>query len=462
MKKIIKRRINIKSILVIGGVIIFLGLIYGNLFVSPFITNVTTSDSIRYVDKKIVNVEIDNYFFKLDKSTWCILTTDKKVPSSDDKNWEQADNGYCSFIVPEGDYDIYVKDKYGNISDINNSKVKIDKIVQLEVNKDTIYLYKGQKETVTADLSVLKDVDDNIIWSSDNENIAVVDKNGTIQGINYGTTYVYVSVGKNAEGVIKVIVSNLITNPSTDTSKNYITCKQFSDEEAQLLDDILYDRIEQAGYKSRAGVVAAARFLTLEFAYRVHYFYENGRLNNYEPYKYVDGEGRYYHRGLYLSTNKIKDLKATFVGPAIWGCNLQNYTDWGSYVTGKLYPNGLDCSGFVTWALLNGGFDVGDIGAGTDNEHFDLTDLGTKVNITEELMNSGRVKVGDLIGLDGHMAILAGWDETNYYIAESLNTTGGVVMTVVPRTKLVNNSIYTYIILMDNVYKTDGNLNNKW
>ena len=156
-------------------------------------------------------------------------------------------------------------------------------------------------------------------------------------------------------------------------------------------------------------------------------------------------------------------MKANFVGPAIWGCNLQNYTDWnGVYVTGQLYPNGLDCSGFVTWVLLNGGFDVGDIGAGTDPFHKDLTDLGQKVYITDELMTSGKVKVGDLIGLDGHMAILAGWDNENYYIAESLNTTGGVVMTTIAKSRFVNNSIYRYIILMDGVYKSDGNLTNMW
>ena len=77
-------------------------------------------------------------------------------------------------------------------------------------------------------------------------------------------------------------------------------------------------------------------------------------------------------------------------------------------------------------------------------------------------MNSGRVKPGDLIGLNGHMAILTGWDSNNYYIAESLNTTGGVVMTVVPKDKLVGKSMYKYIILMDNVYKKDGNLTTTW
>ena len=72
-------------------------------------------------------------------------------------------------------------------------------------------------------------------------------------------------------------------------------------------------------------------------------------------------------------------------------------------------------------------------------------------------------KVGDLIGLDGHAAILAGWDDNNYYIAESLNTTGGVVITTVSRAKLESrNSIYTFVVLMDDVYKQDGNLTTYW
>ena len=78
-------------------------------------------------------------------------------------------------------------------------------------------------------------------------------------------------------------------------------------------------------------------------------------------------------------------------------------------------------------------------------------------------MNSGRVKIGDLIGLDGHAAILAGRDANYYYIAESLNTTGGVVITKVAKDKLENRrSIYTFVVLMDDVYKKDGNLTEYW
>lgn len=459
MKKRLKRNYVFRFILFFVFIALIAAIVFGNFFVAPYITNITTADSIRYPDKKIVNVEVENYFFKFNKTTWCLLVETNGVPNVNDSGWVKANNGYCSFITDLSSYDVYVKDSYGNISDVDKRKQKEKNIKKIPMSNENIYLYPTQQQKVNVNDENIQTVQ----WKSDDEKIATVDNNGIISGISAGTTTIKAIYKENYYGEVKVIVTNLIEKPDASAKKEYVKCRQFSDDEAQLLDDILEEKIKEAGYQTRAGVVAAARFLTLDFSYRVPYFYENGRLENYEPYQYVDGEGRYYHKGLYLSTKKIKDLKANFVGPAIWGCNLQNYTDWnGVYVTGQLYPNGLDCSGFVTWALLNGGFDVGDIGAGTDPAHKDLTDLGQKVYITEELMASGKVKVGDLIGLDGHMAILAGWDSQNYYIAESLNTTGGVVMTTVARTKLVNNSIYRYIILMDEVYKTDGNLTNMW
>lgn len=459
MKKRLKRNYVFRFILFLVFIALIAAIIFGNFFVAPYITNITTAESIRYTDKKIVNVEVENYFFKFNKTTWCLLIETNGVPNVNDSGWVKANNGYCSFITDLSSYDIYVKDSYGNISDVDKRKQKEKNIKKISMSNETIYLYPTQQQKVNVSDENIQTIQ----WKSDDEKIATVDNNGIISGISAGTTTIKAIYKENYYGEVKVIVTNLIEKPDASAKKEYVKCRQFSDDEAQLIDDILEEKIKEAGYQTRAGVVAAARFLTLDFSYRVPYFYENGRLENYEPYQYVDGEGRYYHKGLYLSTKKIKDLKANFVGPAIWGCNLQNYTDWnGVYVTGQLYPNGLDCSGFVTWALLNGGFDVGDIGAGTDLAHKDLTDLGQKVYITEELMASGKVKVGDLIGLDGHMAILAGWDSQNYYIAESLNTTGGVVMTTIARTKLVNNSIYRYIILMDEVYKTDGNLTNMW
>lgn len=456
-----------KVIILILLFILVLGIsyvVYLNYVTAPYITSIEKNDDKRFSDRIIVNVHVENYFYKLNKDTWCFITNkDDDIPEVDHDDWKLAVNGYCNFSVPVGDYDIYVKDSYGNINSIETQKVKIDKVVQIKPEKNTYYLYKGQKDKIDYSLVSLGEADESISYSVNNKNVSV-DSDGNINGLEYGNSIVTLETNEGIKASVKVYVSPLITKPKVNTGKPYIKCQQFTAEDAQLIDNMLFDRIDEAGYKTRAGVVAAARFITLEFSYRVHYFYENGRLNNYKPYLHVDGEGRYYHRGMYLHTSKFSSLDQTgiFVGPAIWGCDLQNYTNWGPYIAGKNYPNGLDCSGFVSWALLNGGFNVGDIGAGENANHNDLDDLGKKVTITNELMKSGRVKPGDLIGLNGHMAILCGWDSNNYYIAESLNTTGGVVMTVVPKNKLVGKSMYKYIILMDSVYKEDGNLTNMW
>lgn len=460
MKRKLKLILNVFIVLIVVMLVTFL--IYANFKIPPYITNIEITDSKRFEDQVIFNVEVANYFFKYNKNTWCSLIKEDEKISDANVAWIKAVNGYCSFTVQSGNYNVFVKDSYGNINDIESQKVTINKLLDIKVNKDTIYMWKGRSETLKYELSTIGELKTEVTWKSDNDNIATVDNYGNVVGVDYGETYVRAISSEGKSRAVKVIVTNLIRKPVIDFNKSYIKCKQFSETEANMVDSILFDRVDSAGYQTRAGVIAAARFLALEFSYRIPYFAENGRLKNYAPYKHVDGEGRYYHRGLYLNENKFKDISSSFVGPCIWGCDLQTFTELPEFTYGKYYPNGLDCSGFVTWALLNGGFDIGDIGAGENAEHEDLDDLGTKVYITDELMNSGRVKVGDLIGLNGHMAILVGWDDSNYYIAESLNNTGGVVITTVSRNKLVHNSIYKYIILMDDVYKSDGNYTNMW
>lgn len=81
----------------------------------------------------------------------------------------------------------------------------------------------------------------------------------------------------------------------------------------------------------------------------------------------------------------------------------------------------MTCSGFVSWCLYNGGVPLGDVGAGdTPGYDDEYSDFGERVWLDEEVMRSGILQVGDLIGCDGHIAIIAGFDENNIYIAEAL------------------------------------------
>ena len=147
----------------------------------------------------------------------------------------------------------------------------------------------------------------------------------------------------------------------------------------------------------------------------------------------------------------------------MWGCPLKNFEDWGStFKKGMYKPNGLDCSGFVSWAIYNGGYDVGDRGAG-DNEkdYSELNDIGgKKVKITDEFVKSGKLKAGDIVGIWGHIAIVAGIDKDNVYVAESLWTFGGPVINTYKKNKLDDK--FVQAVLLDEVYKKDGLYTEMW
>ena len=180
---------------------------------------------------------------------------------------------------------------------------------------------------------------------------------------------------------------------------------------------------------------------------------------------YVDGEGRYYHQGLYLSKSKYDQLVpgAKLQGPQMWGCKMKSYEDdrVNGYIPGGKYPNGLDCSGFVSWTLYNGGFDVGDGGAG-ESPYIDgqMTDTGKYMRLTQGMIDRGEVRVGDLLNIYGHIAIIAGDDGENFYVAESLNNYKGVILKKYSKKKVIQS--FPYVVLMDEVYKSDGNLTNMW
>ena len=179
----------------------------------------------------------------------------------------------------------------------------------------------------------------------------------------------------------------------------------------------------------------------------------------------VDGEGRYYHKGLYLADSKKELITSSKEGPAIWGCKIRNLEDKKEYgyIPGVKMPNGLDCSGFVTWSLKNAGFEPGDVGAGEDpGRNCQCTDLGEFVPLDNALLKSGRVKAGDLINWWGHIAMIIGIDEETdtYYIAESLSYIGGVRAMIYTRSELLKT--FKYVVLMDSFYEKDGNYSIMW
>ena len=398
-------------------------------------------------DEKIVNISVTPSA----NSDLCAVS---KEQDSGGLIFQDIIDGSCDLSLKMEDYYVYFSDDDGNVTD---GYLLSDYVINVDIN-DTYYLALNSELNLSN--RIISVGEPKIEWVSDSSSLVIEGEKAIAKKSGFANLDLYVN-GKVFKR-IKVYSTNTIVNvpKEFDNKKDYLTCKVFTDEEAELLDDILEHRINEVGYETRAGVVAAARFLTLEFPYRISYYWENGRMHP-SGANIVDGEGRYYHKGLYLSENKYKDIKKKLLGPKMWGCNMTNLEpDEPNFVRGLKYPNGLDCSGFVTWAIYNGGFDVGDIGAGESAYRYQLTDLGTLKELNTSIINSGKIKVGDLFNLPGHISIIIGIDDENFYVAESLNTYKGLVVKTYSKKKVMRT--FKYVVLMDDVYKNDGKLTNMW
>ncbi len=334
-----------------------------------------------------------------------------------------------------------------------------DGVKSIKFKVDTFYLAIGESEKLNYDIESSKD-DYKLTLSSENEDIVSI-SDGKIVGVNLGTSVVTLKSESGKKAEVSVTVTDLIRKPELDDKKKFLPCHAYTEEEAHIIDEALRTRVLNKGEGTRAALIETIRFMTLSFKYKVSYFYENGRMHESGVRK-ADGEGRYYHKGLYLSEDKFKDIKASHKGPAIWGCPLTNLQDHNRYKPGAKMPNGLDCSGFVTWSLYNSGLDVGDIGAGINDRHKDMSDVGEMHSLTYEYANSSDYKVGDVIARWGHTALIAGKDSEYLYIAESLLK--GVRIEKVSY-KNPNSSLYkyyAYINKMDKEYSKNDDYTDMW
>ncbi len=401
-----------------------------------------------------------NISYKVDERNlrskmYFLYKTDSTIPSISDERWQEVSDNKVSFKLDKNIYYAFFKNEDNEIFKINNVDT-IGKVTELKVNKDKVYLAIYGEYDLKAVWDSIGNVQDNLTWTSEDGNIASIDQNGHIKGLKSGKTKITAKIMDESVDT-EVIVTDLITlRPNSYNSKKpYLSCGRYNKEENDLLDEILKARIDDVGYKTRAGAVEAARFLALEFPYKIRYFSENGRGST----NGVDGEGRYYHVGLYLDESRFSGIGKKSNGPKTWGCSLYSRPSHG------YRSNGLDCSGFVSWVLLNGGFDVGDIGAGLA-PHLDLTDYGKRTNFNASVVSSGKVKVGDLLssgGVNGgHIAIIVGEDNNYYYVAESLWTPPNVAVVIIPYSKKTIFNRYYYVMLMDSYYQEDGNLTKLW
>ena len=386
-----KRKLNNRALihLVLSGMLVFFFLLALGF----------KNGKAEIVERYIIN---DSLYVKFDHKVSCFLNDE----------WTDTDDDNILVIpLSEAEDTLKIKNSSGNVYTLGNDLSEL-----IDYDDSQIYLAKGASDSISYPASQ----NATVTYTSENDNVVSVDEKGTLYGNNNGDTTVQVKIN-DLTYRIDVTVTDLIVpvNGEFDYDKPFITPDLYTNEENDLLDEILVSRVEKVGYKTRAAAVEAARFLALEFPYRIHYFTENGRIDSYVGL-YCDGEGRYYHKGLYLDESRYALLDSELISdnPAYWGEIVYDYTN------DQYWPNGLDCSGFVSWCLLQAGYDPGDLGAGIA-EWEDLSDLGPKIDLRSSL---DEIRTGDLlVGGDdpiegGHIAILVGKKDGYFYVAESQQT----------------------------------------
>ena len=279
-----------------------------------------------------------------------------------------------------------------------------------EINSGTIWKHaldetrKAEVEALAEDVKgkVLLDESGNVYKTSYNSTIT--DK--FTEGANAGKTYdeilndVYAGSG-DINSARCAAVGNIDYGDYTLSSDGHTILHQPLDEfledngtSLEEFNKLIADNVEDAGFGTRAGVVAAAVTLIGElgdnFGVKVPYYWGGGHYD-----------------GVIIGAHHY------------WGSD----PDCTTYANNQTYDYcGLDCSGFVPWAIKNGGFGMRQMLAG------DFKDINGAQKVTLKA-NEAVLQPGDLLESEGHIVLVVAIDEdANQYIcAEAAGNQYGVL-----------------------------------
>ena len=118
---------------------------------------------------------------------------------------------------------------------------------------------------------------------------------------------------------------------------------------------------------------------------------------------------------------------------------------------GVSYPFGTDCSGFVAWAIFNGGYYTGNasqtINVSTGSSPPSSIG-GISVSSVSTSSAKGKIKPGDIAHKSGHVGMVVEVNDSGFTVAEEQGYSTGLVISK----HNYSSSRFTSIVLMDNFY----------
>lgn len=239
-------------------------------------------------------------------------------------------------------------------------------------------------------------------------------------------------VHKDSVGMLESLAIKILETNQEIIRKNNLK-KEFESKISTLKpgsveyrNTVLQYRIDlSGGLGKRDAVVAAATYLSEE-----------------ENIPYFWG-GKYSEVGVNGEWNTQKPIPSS-------GSSIQ--------LEGVNWPYGLDCSGFISWAIINGGFkmEVSYTGAYLDYIKPNVYNFNT------QNLKSGKIKAGDLLYRNGHIAIITELDLAagTIKVAEEKGAEYGMVVTNTTIEDFVKKNNFSDIYSMEKYYNSQDNLLN--
>lgn len=193
----------------------------------------------------------------------------------------------------------------------------------------------------------------------------------------------------------------------------------------QALNAALKAKVNAAGRKTRAGVVAAATYLAADLGYRIEYFWA----------------GKYDYEGLNSK----------------WGCEMKW---WDRKVcsqksSGDTCLYGMDCTGFTKWAFVNAGFDANLIPRSRQQS----SNWGTvkPAYFTFDSPSKVEPQPGDILYTPGHVGLIIGVDDKLIKLAQLTPRSLSIDFIYKDTGKSVDNKTnFSGFVALDEFYQTYG------
>lgn len=343
--------------------------------------------------------------------------------------------------------------------------------------------------------------------------------------LTYKPTYRIVPAVKDGKSVSGYSLRDINKyRPVVDTYKAY------TKDQKNFLESYLTQKVESVGgfgtrggknYKvltghqqgSRAGAVAAARFLALEFQYGIPYsnmdfskYFEEFNGKKFDLGNFIDTREFYKNNSLnvvdlYGYKLNIHDANDNKKGLGCWGCStgLKDYAEpFGLLESAPAFVknHGLHCATYVGWSMYNGGLNffsgmkdsrmvtVLEVNGylpynqkGAEYiELFDILDLeGQKKikpkdrkpkSVTKDQWD--KVKIGDLTYRFGHIGMIIGLDRKNGYMYVAHQRSDHINVDRIPYYNKTQDprdfggAPWEKIILMEKVYERNGYISSMW